>query len=69
MVGGSEKAVTVLEELQQLNQKDNDFIGFVNINGVDKKLEGQLPYLGHADNLEQILANNINKLAILLQFQ
>ncbi|MES2799440.1 MAG: sugar transferase [Bacteroidota bacterium] len=59
MVGGSEKAVTVLEELQQLNHKDNDFIGFVNINGVDKKLEGQLPYLGHADHLEQILANNV----------
>lgn len=58
MIGGSEKAVAVFEELGQLKHKDNHFIGFVNINGVDKKLEGRLKYLGHADQLENILADN-----------
>ncbi len=56
LVGGSEKAVSIYNEIQQLEKGiGNDFIGFVNLNGIDKLLENELPYLGHADNIEEIM--------------
>jgi exopolysaccharide biosynthesis polyprenyl glycosylphosphotransferase len=38
-----------------LPKGSNRFIGFVNLNGVDKNLEDRLPYLGHANDLEKVL--------------
>ncbi|MFA7274452.1 MAG: sugar transferase [Crocinitomicaceae bacterium] len=59
LIGGSEKAVSIYNEIQQLNKGiGNVFIGFVNLNGIDKLLENQLPYLGHADDVEKILAES-----------
>lgn len=55
LIGGSEKAVDIYNELQNLPKGINDFIGFVNINGVDKLLENQLSYFGHAKDLEIIM--------------
>jgi exopolysaccharide biosynthesis polyprenyl glycosylphosphotransferase len=56
LIGGSDKAVSIYNEIQQLEKGiGNDFIGFVNLNGIDKLLENELPYLGHADKLEEII--------------
>lgn len=58
LIGGSDKAVEVYTEIIGIRNGINRFIGFVNINGVDRLLEDRLPYLGHADNLEKILREN-----------
>jgi exopolysaccharide biosynthesis polyprenyl glycosylphosphotransferase len=55
LIGGSEKAVDIFNELNDLPKGIHDFVGFVNINGVDKLLENQLTYLGHANDLTAIL--------------
>lgn len=55
LIGGSDKAVDIYNDLVKLPKGINDFIGFVNINGVDKLLEDQLAYLGHAKDLDLIL--------------
>jgi FlaA1/EpsC-like NDP-sugar epimerase len=55
LIGGSEKAVDIYNELNDLPKGIHDFVGFVNINGVDKLLENQLTYLGHANDLTAIL--------------
>ncbi|MFM7668640.1 MAG: sugar transferase, partial [Bacteroidota bacterium] len=57
LVGGGEKAIELYNELVQLPQKVNYFVGFVNLNGVDKKLEENLTYLGHADHIEWVIKN------------
>ena len=58
LIGGSEKAVEVFTEIEQLPRGTNLFVGFVNLNGVDRYLEGQIPYLGHADELEKVLKDH-----------
>ncbi len=56
LIGGSEKAVTIFNEIKQLPKSGgNQFAGFVNLNGIDKQLEQHLPYLGHVDQLEKII--------------
>lgn len=56
LIGGSSKAVDIYNEIQSLPKGiGNKFVGFVNLNGIDKDLEGVLPYLGHARELEDIL--------------
>jgi exopolysaccharide biosynthesis polyprenyl glycosylphosphotransferase len=57
LVGGGEKAIELYNELIQLPKKVNHFVGFVNLNGVDKKLEENLPYLGHANQIEWVIKN------------
>lgn len=55
LIGGGDKAVEIYNEINQLPKGSNRFIGFVNLNGVDKNLEDRLPYLGHANDLERVL--------------
>jgi len=56
LIGGSEKAVSIYNEIVQLPKSGgNQFAGFINLNGIDKLLEDQLPYLGHVDQLEEVL--------------
>lgn len=55
LIGGSDKAVDIYNEINLLPKGSNRFIGFVNLNGVDKNLEDRLPYLGHAIDLEKVL--------------
>lgn len=58
LIGGSEKAVDIYNEITNLSQKSGyHFIGFVNINGIDRLLEDQLQYLGHVNDLDDILKN------------
>jgi exopolysaccharide biosynthesis polyprenyl glycosylphosphotransferase len=56
IIGGNDKAVEIYNEIKQLPKGNEQFIvGFVNLNGVDKLLEKEIAYLGHADDLELIL--------------
>ncbi|MCH2230210.1 MAG: sugar transferase [Crocinitomicaceae bacterium] len=59
IVGGSDKAVDIFKEINELPKgTGHQFIGFININGIDKLLKDDLPYLGHIDNVETILREN-----------
>lgn len=56
LLGGSEKAVGIYKEIQMLQKGiGTKFVGFVNLNGIDKLLENELDYLGHVDELEKII--------------
>lgn len=56
LIGGSEKAVSIYKEITSLPKGiGNQFVGFVNLNGIDKLLEDKIPYLGHADQLEKVI--------------
>jgi exopolysaccharide biosynthesis polyprenyl glycosylphosphotransferase len=68
LVGGGEKAVDLYHELTQLSKIINHFVGFVNLNGIDKQLETQLSYLGHADQIEWVIKNyDIEEVIIALE--
>lgn len=56
LIGGSDKAVDIYNEINDLPKGiGHKFVGFINLNGVDKQLSSKLEYLGHIDNVEQIL--------------
>ncbi len=56
LLGGSEKAVGIYKEIQMLQKGiGTKFVGFVNLNGIDKLLENELDYLGHVDELEKVI--------------
>jgi exopolysaccharide biosynthesis polyprenyl glycosylphosphotransferase len=56
LLGGSEKALNIFQEISTMNKSiGNEFIGFVNLNGIDKLLENEIPYLGHVNDLDKIL--------------
>lgn len=57
LLGGSEKAVGIYQEIKSLQKGiGTQFVGFVNLNGIDKLLENEMSYLGHVDELERIIA-------------
>lgn len=60
VIGGNEKAVEIVSELQQMKKGSGHLlVGFVNLNGTDRLLEDKLPYLGKADDeLEMIIRHN-----------
>lgn len=59
IVGGSEKAVEIYKEINELPKgSGHQFVGFINLNGVDRLLESELPYLGHIDDVEQVLRDH-----------
>lgn len=68
LIGGSAKAIDIYKEIQSLPKGiGNEFIGFVNLNGIDKDLSSELPYLGHLSELEQILDEyNVEEVIIAL---
>lgn len=69
LIGGSEKAVAIYQEIEGIEKGGgNQFVGFVNLNGIDKLLENRMPYLGHVDQLEKIIAeNHIEEIIIALE--
>lgn len=69
LIGGSEKAVGIYNEIMQLPKGGGtQFIGFVNLNGTDKLPEDKLPYLGHVNNLEAVIRNyNVEEVIIALE--
>lgn len=69
LIGGSEKAVAIYNEIQALPRSiGNNIVGFVNINGIDRQLESKLPYLGHLNEVEKTLeAEAIEEVIIALE--
>lgn len=69
IVGGSEKAVEIYKEINELPKgSGHQFVGFININGVDRLLESELPYLGHINDVEQVLReHDIEEVIIALE--
>ncbi|MNJ97370.1 UDP-glucose:undecaprenyl-phosphate glucose-1-phosphate transferase [compost metagenome] len=69
LIGGSEKAVAIYQEIEGIEKGGgNQFVGFVNLNGIDKLLENKIPYLGHVDQLEEIIAKHrIEEIIIALE--
>lgn len=58
IIGGSEKAIEIVEELKQLKQNSGHRLaGFANINGSDYKLKSKLKFLGHISDVHQIIKN------------
>ncbi len=56
LIGGSEKAVQIFDELNSLPKSmGSKFVGFVNLNGIDTQLEEKLPYFGHVTNVETVI--------------
>ena len=58
IIGGSVRAVAIFNEVVGQKNNVNSFMGYININGSDRMLDGSLPYLGHMSQLEEILANH-----------
>ena len=54
IIGGTEKAVEILEEIKKNEKNVNTFVGYINMNGNDRQLDGKLPYLGHFDDLDEV---------------
>ena len=69
VIGGSEKAVDIVKEIDGLLKGSGaDLVGFININGIDKLLEDRLPYLGHINNIDEILReHDIEEVIIALE--
>lgn len=68
IIGGSDKAIDIYNELSQQKNLVNHLIGYININGVDRSLENYLPYLGHSDQLELLLAiNQVEEVVIAIE--
>ncbi len=56
IIGGSDKAVAIYDEIMGLRKGNgNMIIGFMNLNGVDKVLEERIPYLGHFNDFDGIV--------------
>lgn len=59
IIGGSEKAVDIYNEIESLPKGiGSEFVGFINLNGVDRYLEKKLEYLGHINDVDAIVENN-----------
>lgn len=54
IIGGTETAVDILEEIKKNDKNVNSFVGYINMNGNDRQLDGKLPYLGHFDDLDVV---------------
>jgi len=54
IIGGTEKAIDIYEEIKKNSKNVNTFIGYVNMNGNDRKLDDTIPYLGHFEELDEI---------------
>jgi exopolysaccharide biosynthesis polyprenyl glycosylphosphotransferase len=69
IIGGSHKAVEILNDLNNLTQSSgHQIIGFSNINGSDFMLKDQVPFLGNFSEITQIIKdNNIEEVIIALE--
>ncbi|PWH81434.1 sugar transferase [Brumimicrobium oceani] len=59
LIGGSSKAVDIYKEVEELPKSTgSNFIGFINLNGIDNDISNLMPHLGHIDDLERIIDEN-----------
>ena len=69
LIGGDTKALSIYNEIVNLPKSiGNQIVGYINLNGVDRLLDGHLNYLGTIKNLETILIENeIEEVVIALE--
>lgn len=70
IVGGNIKALEIYKEVTNLKQSaGNKFIGYISVNGIDKKLETEnLPNLGPIENIEEVIqSENIEEVIIAIE--
>ena len=68
IIGGSEKALRIYHEVNDDEHNVNTFIGYVNVNGTDHSLQDAMPYLGHVNDLEEILAiHSVDEIIIAIE--
>jgi exopolysaccharide biosynthesis polyprenyl glycosylphosphotransferase len=59
IIGGSKKASEIYKDISELEPgSGHAFIGFVNINGSDYDLKDKIPFLGHIDDINQIIEDH-----------
>ncbi len=59
LIGGDTKALSIYNEIISLPKSiGNQIVGYVNLNGADRLLDGHLNYLGNIKSLESILIEN-----------
>ena len=59
IIGGSEKALELLNDINNLGQNPGyQFVGYININGNDHSLKNEMDYLGHIDQIHDIMRKN-----------
>ena len=58
IIGGSDNALRIFNEVSSDRHNVNTFIGYVNVNGSDFSLQDAMPYLGHVQHLEDILSQH-----------
>ena len=68
LIGAGEKAINIYKEIEGLPKGVGSiFIGFINLNNINKDLPSQLKHLGHLDNLERIIdTHNVEEVIIAL---
>lgn len=68
LIGGSKKAVDIYKEVEGLPKGiGSNFIGFINLNGIDNDISSHLSHLGHIDELEKIIdEENVEEVIIAL---
>lgn len=68
IIGGGERALEVVEVINQESVLVNDLVGFINYNGEDNVLGEKLPHLGDLGQLEKVVLNhNIEEIIIALE--
>ena len=55
LVGGSQKALTLHEEISSNPDSVYNFVGFISLNGVDQHLSEKLPHLGKLDKIQWVI--------------
>ena len=55
LVGGSQKALTLHEEISSIPDSVYNFVGFISLNGVDQHLSEKLPHLGKLDKIQWVI--------------
>jgi exopolysaccharide biosynthesis polyprenyl glycosylphosphotransferase len=58
IIGGNEKALEIFNEINSHPKNINSFIGYVNVNGKDRLLDGYINYFGHEKELEKVISEN-----------
>lgn len=55
ILGGSQKALDLYNEIRGHVNSVNQFIGYINVNGNDRSLDGSLPYLGNYKDIPELI--------------
>jgi exopolysaccharide biosynthesis polyprenyl glycosylphosphotransferase len=69
LIGGNEQALNVYREMEEMTPGPGfKFVGYVSLNGKDQLLQGELPWLGKFEKVEELIASqNIEEVIIAVE--